>query len=368
MKRNLLMLTNNLISDSYIYSQLVDIYKDSELFENSYIFCGFQNSDVKFQQANPINNYAYIKSYLRYPAYYWSVLRFLYENRKVEMCVHIRGFVSGVIYFIIPKFLKRNHKYIYDPRGLFLMELKESKKKVYFFSILSYIEKNIATRSLFNIVTTVKFKNEFYNLYKVDKIMVCYNGSSFQPKTFIEESLPEDNINVCYCGSINYWHSLDELYRLMKYISSIYNNCNLFIFTNSRNFEIVKEKFSDIESDLTVKFVEYHKLQDELEKMNICISVVRPTETTKAASPIKVSDYIMLDKIMIMNAGIGDFDNFYLEKNSALLYNFGEEFNFTSKDISNINKDKNEELKKILSTSYNRNLILTRLKNEISSN
>ncbi|MFW2569227.1 hypothetical protein, partial [Aliarcobacter butzleri] len=73
-----------------------------------------------------------------------------------------------------------------------------------------------------------------------------------------------------------------------------------------------------------VGFVPYFDVKATLLSMDICISLVVPTESQKIASPIKVSDYIQLNKIVVMNKNTGDVDNPFIKNNSAMIYDYGK--------------------------------------------
>jgi hypothetical protein len=100
----------------------------------------------------------------------------------------------------------------------------------------------------------------------------------------------------------------------------------LFIFCPDRFHTAVRQTFGTIDcSALTVDYVRYHDIPARLAKMHIGVSVVRPTLSTRIASPIKVADYVALGLVPLLNRGIGDFDAHFTAEGSAILYDFGSE-------------------------------------------
>jgi len=359
MNKILLLLTNNIESAPFLHSQLLDVYKDVTFYDKKIVFCGGTDKE-KIGAYITKRNYTSSTSVFKYLKYYFNLFKELWINRKSSQTIHLRGFVSAFLFYFIPKFFIKEYKYIYDPRGAFLIEQSEVNNKA-LNVFLKKIEKKIISKSITTIVTTNNFKNLFTDHYGYDKkYLVCYNSSSFNNVSNAIDIEKLELVNICYCGSVNHWHNLDEIARLTKYIYDILEKkAKIFFFTSPKNKdEIIKKLHPIPETDIQVRFVPYKDLEEELNKMHICLSVVMPTISTRIASPIKVSDYIMLNKHIVMNEEIGDFDDFYLKNNSALLYKYGKELNFKKHDIINLNLDKNKELIPKLRVKTNTNNII----------
>jgi len=370
MKKTLLMLTNNAEEAPFLYSQLLDIYEGNKIFEEHYVFCGGTQKNILKGYAKVLNNGLGKPKGLSFVYYYIQIIRFLHSKKDTEITIHIRGFVSAILYYLIPKLGLRKIKYVYDPRGAFLIEKKESKNAK-IIQWLKPIEKRIIANALFTIVTTKRFKSLFIKEYGFEhKYLVCYNSSSFKYKQVLKNTILEvSELKLCYMGSVNYHHDLDEIYRLISYLVKLFNDKKiiLYFYTSKRHHNLVKQKLSNIPNlECIIDVIHYTKMEQALEKMDICISVVRPTKSTKIASPIKVSDYIMLNKIIILNKCIGDFDEFYIENNSALLYEFEKDIDFTLNDILNLNPSKNRHLaENYLNKNANKEKILTLLTKQL---
>ncbi len=365
MKKVNVLLSNNVEKDPFLYSQLLDIYKDLDYFDKEYVFCD-GTSKLELYKATVISNAATKKSSVRYLIYYYNLLRLLYVNRKNELSIHVRGFVSGVLFYFVPKILFKSIKYIYDPRGAFLAERMELGNNP-LLKVLITIEKKLIANSIKTIVTTEKFKELFISNYGYpNNYLVCYNSSSFKPLNNEIELDSLSVVNVCYCGSVNHWHNLDEIARVMKHVYDLYpTKAKIYFFTNVKNKHEIQNKLSSIPKDsLIIDFIPYNELETALSKMHICISVVKPAVSTIIASPIKVSDYILQNKHIILNDGIGDFDDHYFINNSALLYKYGEKLNFTAENLNKLKPYKNLDLREKICLKTNQNKIFKYLLNQ----
>lgn len=356
---NIVLCTNNNYTDPFLHSQLLNIYKKIYSIDNIYLFC---RTDKKEKS---MINISYGK--FSFFVYFFKLFLFLFTIKKENTTIHLRGFVSAFIFFFVQKIIFwKKFKYIYDPRGAFIIELKESKfsnKDNFLLKVLKSIEKNLIKNSIKTIVTTERFKVLFINQYGlIDKLIVLYNTSSFEDKNIdIELSNDKEIVNICYVGSVNYWHDLNEIIRVLSYTKNIITQkTKVHFFTNFKNMDLIKEKLEKNNVlDYDVRFVPYEELENSLKDMDICISVVKPTISTKIASPIKVSDYIMLNKRIIMNRDIGDFDDFFIKNNSVQLYEYGKELDFTFEDLVNLNINKNDLIKDKLYINANIAVIKT---------
>lgn len=354
---NIVLCTNNNYTDPFLHSQLLNIYKKIDFIDKIYLFC---RTDKK--EKNLINiSYGKFSFFV----YFLKLFISLFYLKNKNTTIHLRGFVSAFIFFFVQKIIFwKKFKYIYDPRGAFIIELKESKfsdKDNFLLKVLKLIEKNLIKNSIKTIVTTERFKELFVNQYGLtDKLIVLYNTSSFEDKNIHAELIKgKDIVNICYVGSINYWHDLDEIIRVLSYTKNIIiQKIKIYFFTNFKDMGLIKEKLEKNNIlDYDIRFVPYEELENKLKDMDICISVVKPTISTKIASPIKVSDYIMLNKRIIMNKDIGDFDDFFIKNNSVQLYEYGEMLDFTFEDVVNLNIEKNDLIKNKLFIKANKDIV-----------
>ncbi|PHR73269.1 MAG: hypothetical protein COA67_03660 [Lutibacter sp.] len=365
--RTLIMLTNNDYDDPFLHSQLINVYKNNGFFDEMYLFCG-QTKPIIEPEINLVDNFVQSKNKKKgFIKYYFAIIRILRSKNKETKIFHLRGFVSAFLFYFIPRGLKKGN-YVYDPRGSFIYSLEETrfKKKSFLIRFLRRIENNLIKNSFFTILESKGLINQMAKIYgHPEKYVLCYNATTFTDNSSLEQIKNKESINICYCGSVNHWHDIDELYRLFEYVNKLFNNkeVNNFLFTQKRNHEVVKERFQNFKNNLDIDFIPYNELEKKLQKMDICLSVVVPKKSTKITSPIKIADYVMLNKIVIANKGIGDFDDYFKKNNSAILYDYQKKFNFVLHDIETVNVGKNEQIKKYFKLSTNKEIILSKIKN-----
>lgn len=367
MKTPLILLTNNKYEDPFLHSQLINLYKDSD-FSQIYLYSGKPETSQFISPFLLKDNYIQSKKgIVRYIYYYLSVLRLILSLKNQKPVIHLRGFVSALMFYFIPTFYMKHVNYIYDPRGAFIHGKQEAypkfKKPL---EMLRIIEKSLIKHSLFTVVESKRLKDQMIGLYGLEsKYEICYNVSSFSTKNEAKINLKDKiKIRICYCGSVNHWHDIDEIRRLYDYLNKVFKDKIIenYVFTQKRNHQIVKKCFENFDNHLVIDFVPYYQLESKLNEMDICLSIVLPNKSTEITSPIKISDYILLNKIMVLNKGIGDFDSFFIKNKSAILFDFRKPFNFSKQDLYNLDISKNKRLKDILSIHTNKDIVFSKIK------
>ena len=241
--------------------------------KNIFLICPNFNGYLKNGNNKIIHNNTFIK----YIFFFINIFKSIKKEKK--FLFHLRGFPSSLVFFIFKMFKKIN--YIYDPRGLYIDEINESKKKIRLFSpIFRIIEKKIINNSIFVIVTSNKFKKKLYKLYKTNKeMLILYNSSFFYKKNKIKKNkIP---INYVYCGSFNYWHDVNILKKLISYTKRLYalnskKIPNFYIICNYKNHN----GLNDISIKLNIKKKNILKLKNNkidhfLKKMDVGLAPLK---------------------------------------------------------------------------------------------
>lgn len=366
-KRVLILLTNNHFSDPFLHSQLINIYKETEVFEKKILFTSFSESNV-IEGIDLRSNFLGTFILKRIFLLYFSIINLLRVEKGVKITVHLRGGPMGILFFFIPKYWKKNVKYIYDPRGLFLDAKMENYPKFRrVISLFRFIEARIIKGAKFTIVESVKLKKTLISTYNdISNIIVCYNACSFE--SIDKEKMLIVNkkaVNIVYCGSVNYWHDIDEIVRVFNHINTIFDSENIktnnFVYSQFKNHEIIREKFSSFSFPLKIEFIPYSQLEEQLNKMDIGVSVVKPSLSTEVTSPIKIADYIYKDLRIVCNSGIGDFDRYFIENESVSLYPYEGKIDISLESLLNLNYRSNKDLLNLFSIQYNKTVILDRI-------
>ena len=356
------MLTNNRLEDPFLHSQLINLYADTDtMFKEKILFCETEENYFKggFILKRNFLNTSVLK---RFFLFYVAICKQLFKHRKESLVIHLRGVPASVFFLLIPTFWIRNLQVIFDPRGLFFENKKESYPKLkHIIKAFELVEKYYIKNASIVIAESVRLKNYWFTKYgQTQNIITCYNASSFELKESIPMSF--DSLKIVYCGSVNHWHDIDEIVRVFKHLNLFFKAQNVrtenFIFSQRKNHEFIQSKFNDFEVPLTIDYVPYALLEDTLKTMDIGVSVVKPLTSTVITSPIKIADYIFCDLLMVMNKGIGDFDDFFIENNSAFLYDYEKPLILDKIKLAALKKENNLKLKSKFCIVTNKNKVI----------
>lgn len=339
-KKKVILLTNNNSSFQILKSQLLNYYVSNEW--EKVLFCK-KDDDTKLDCHKYVPTYSHFKL-ISYIKYFFKLFFVIFFDDFT--LIHCRGFVSGVILF--PFAFLKNVRYVYDPRGPIVYETIEKGLPYSIVFIFSKMEKYLIKNSLFTIVETENLKSYYSDRYGLDnKYLLIYNTTVFP---YIKKKVNFNNdINAVYVGTFNKWHDKDELISIYKHLNSLfYDKINFFVFTAERNFYLKKYFENELNKSVVFEFHKYESLQENLLRMDIAISMVKPTLSTKMASPIKISDYISCSLPIITSSGVGDFDEFFINNESAIVYEYGTP-NFERKQVISLNPNLNKSLYNLVS-------------------
>lgn len=353
--RKIYLLTNNQQDYPVLIGQLLKLY--AEMDAEIILFCKKPKTESDKNGIKCVYTDKYNWNFINY-LYYIYLLSLIPIDK--EAVFHIRGFVSSVIFSLANIFGLPRVNYIYDPRGLFIDERVESGSPLAFLTRpLRWIESRVIKYSMSTIVTTEKFSNVLTESYGyAEKYKVMYNCTSSDFRARKVALASSDELNVCYLGTFNYWHDINELENIVLRLIKIFpGKVNLFVATSIKFHDMVNESFGKLGlSRLVVSYVPYDQIPVFLSDMDVGISMVKPTKTGIVASPIKVSDYLASSVIMILNKDIGDFDDHYRLHNSAILYNYGlPDFSFS--DLESVESGKNARLYQLSNATFNKKIL-----------
>jgi hypothetical protein len=241
----------------------------------------------------------------------------------------LRGFVTGFLFCISRLCMLGGARFIYDPRGAFFLEWREAGRSRILSRLFGCVEARLIRHSVATIVTSDRFARLYRRLFgDAADFVTIYNATSFAYHDAARPLPKTGPLRLVYLGTFNHWHDMGEVARVMDSAAHQIgrDRTELFIFCPDRFHTAVRQTFGTIGcAALTVDYVRYHDIPARLAKMHIGVSVVRPTLSTRIASPIKVADYVALGLVPLLNRGIGDFDAHFTAEGSAILYDFGSE-------------------------------------------
>lgn len=327
----IILVANNPFGHHLLTSQLLSVYQRLDLEQDLILLCNGVTDAAVPDPSLRVKSFAKT----RFGIINHLILLFTlvwYRLKYPKAVYHLRGFVTGFLFLLSRVFRLRYSRYIYDPRGAFFIEWREAGGAVWAGRLFSVVEARLIRHCVATIVTTQRFSNLYRRLFgHAEKYQVIYNSTSFPYCDTSVRVSQEERVKLVYMGTFNYWHDLDELYRVMACASDHFGAARLevAIFTPKKFHQKVLNKFSKLQcAALEVEYVEYNQIPKALAGQHIGVSVVRPTLSTRIASPIKIADYVAHGLVPLLNTGIGDFDKHFATSKSAILYSFGQLIEF----------------------------------------
>lgn len=351
-QRPLILVANNPLGHHLLTSQLLDLYRAMALDTQVTLLCNgvmTEGGAPHFPGLKVVD----FASRFGAPFSYLNLLikLMILRIRQPEAIYHIRGFVSGLL-FCLSRFCRLDSaRYIYDPRGAFFIEWREAGKSRILSRLFGWAEAYLTCQAAATIVTSRKFARLYTKLFGPGRTyLTIYNSTSFAYLGGTKEIPTDGTIRLVYLGTFNTWHDMGELFRVMSHAAQQLgpDRVEVYIFTDRRFHDTVKNTFAKIACrTVQVDYVNYQDIPERLSAMHVGVSIVRPTLSTGIASPIKVSDYIALGLVPLLNSGIGDFDAHFQSKNSAILFPYKGDFDMSK--LVNVRTAPNIEIFDIVS-------------------
>lgn len=322
-----ILVANNPFGHHLLTSQLLNLYREMRLDAKIILLCNGVLANTDSGAVAPIEVVSFagrqggVSSYIRLLAQLIH-LRWRYPRAAY----HLRGFVAGSLFWLSRLGAMGGSRYIYDPRGAFFIEWRESGRAKAVSRLFGWIESRLIRGSVATIVTSGRFGRLYRRLFgRGEKYVTIYNSTSFA-FTGAGKVLPaEGAIRFVYLGTFNHWHDMDELVRIMGEAARQLGpgRVAISVYTLPRFHAVAREKFGAIDcAELDIRYVGYEDIPHALADKHVGVSVVRPALSSRIASPIKVSDYVALGLVPLMNSGIGDFDPHFRRNQAAVLYRF----------------------------------------------
>lgn len=246
----------------------------------------------------------------------------LIRKNKIKF-IHVRSYVPALMAFWIKKISAI--QYIFDMRGFWVDERVEGnlwKKNGFLYKTAKHLEKKLLINSSQAIVLTQNMKKElqkFDFLKKRDDfisvIPTCVDLNRFDYKKGEIDSPPKGTILV-YSGSLGTVYMIDEMLCFFRYLKEVYPHMKFKILTHSSRDIITKSlsKFDLSNDDISIKKTEYYNMPFELYTSNVGIAFYKPTYSAVGRAPTKLGEYLACGLPIIVNAGVGDLDDFVREE------------------------------------------------------
>lgn len=331
----IILVANNPLGHHLLTSQLLDTYRALGLDgADILLLCNGRMPKADASALPSIKVVSFASRFGGVATYVKLILKLVHLRVTQPRAVyHLRGFVTGLLFCVSRLCLLGGARYLYDPRGAFFIEWREAGRSRTISRLFGWIEARLIRHSIATIVTSDRFARLYRRLFgQSAELVTIYNATSF-PYRDTQMTLPETGpVRLVYLGTFNHWHDMGEIARVMDSAACQIgrDRTEVYVYCPDRFHAAARDTFAAIGcAALTVDYVRYQDIPDRLADKHIGVSVVRPTLSTRIASPIKVSDYVALGLVPLLNRGIGDFDAHFAAEKSALLYDFGSELDLS---------------------------------------
>jgi hypothetical protein len=350
----IVLVANNPFGHHLLTSQLLDHYQKMDLTTGIILLC---NGITAGADPAAIPQIKVVSFASRFGGLFSQIkLLFLMVQMRFKQpraVYHLRGFVAGSVFFLSRLGMLQSARYIYDPRGAFFIEWREAGRLRLLSRVFGWVEKRLIRNATTTIVTSDRFARLYRRLFpQSGRYLTIYNSTSF-PHKGTGKGLPASGpVRFVYLGTFNHWHDINEIARIMACAARAVgpDRAEIYIYTSKRFHPAAQKAFGSIAcARLVIDYVNYHDIPDALADKHVGVSVVRPSLSTRIASPIKVSDYVAIGLIPLLNSGIGDFDTHFLAERSAILYRFGQDPDLS--DLANVRTAANEKLYNLVSNA-----------------
>jgi len=215
----------------------------------------------------------------------------------------------------------KNKRVLFDLRGDIIDEYEYRNANSFFIKIffskliIKIILKFIVINSYRCLTVSTFLKDKYLNSDAFIYNSLC----DFRPldKVFVSKDKDKNKINLCYAGSFHKYQNIKEIINFWSRLDA--NIFNFYIFTNE---DISKFNSLDISSHIksmiNFKNLKNHEVENNLDKMDIGFIFRDDIDLNKAASPLKIGEYLRSGLSVAFTGEIGDLTNILSEKNIGI--------------------------------------------------
>lgn len=308
----------------YEVTHFTDKIKDLEEINNNLILINLENKSIQkilFSKLKNINKPKYIQIY----STDW--------NMKLEE---------------LKEYIKNGYKIIYE----YIDEINPilSGTKDIPINIKEKYEYMLSDKeNIFVVVTADKLKEDIEKKRRTEKLVFACNGVDYEhyqnidnafkfDETF-EQILKQDKPIIGYYGAFASWFDYDMVSNLAKQRPEY----NIVLIGSKYDDSLEKSNIEKLENVYFLGTKDYKILKNYASKFNICTVPFLINDITKATSPLKIFEYMALEKPIVTTA----MDECKKYK-SIFIANNKEEFIELIDKALKLNREKNEEYYEIL--------------------
>jgi glycosyltransferase involved in cell wall biosynthesis len=253
--------------------------------------------------------------------------------------IHSRTQVTAQAGLLAAKLFRR--KLIFDMRGFWADERVDGglwsrtaiiDKLAYWYSkkvelrLLLYSDAvvTLTKRSVAEINRRAKLRGPLY------VIPCCADFEHFVPLTAEEIKvsrydlgIPQDDLVLCYLGSLGTWYMFDEMLHFFVEVSREYPNSKWLVVTKDwTDFheELVRTRGGKhLRSRIVVRSATRAEVPRIAGAADIVLSFIRPAYSKLASSPTKLGEALAMGLPLVCNKGVGDVDELVQEVDGGIV-------------------------------------------------
>lgn len=253
----------------------------------------------------------------------WGALRAREFISSIDAThVYVRSVFSAFAAIII--FRPLGATIVFDVRSIVSAEVKGNKFK----SQLLVLFEDFSLRRTDKLLTVSLYLERFIRLRSrrsdIAVVPSCPDLDMFHfsvaDRTFLRKKFEfrDEHIVVCYSGGLAHWQRIDDTINLFVKLSEKDENFRFLII--SRDLDIVSSKLKDSGIDeVKVKVVsaDFAKVPAFLSAADVSVVLRHDVELNRAASPIKVGEYLACGLPVIFSPCVGDLSMVFSENHLA---------------------------------------------------
>ena len=267
--------------------------------------------------------------------------------------VHVRSYIPGLIILPIKVFF--NFKLLFDMRGLWINERLDRagwSKKDLKYLFFKRIEKKLLFFSDSIICLTYEAIKILKNIYPEIENKIFYRAyTSVDEKIFkpLHNIKKNKSIVFGHLGSVDTAYDVEIIYKFINKLLKIDNNIKLIIINEDKHDYLfnLKKTYQIDDSNIEIKFVDRSKLNEEINKIDICIFFAKNNFSIKGSFPTKISEVLLVGKPIICNDFNSEISNLISKNKVGIIYDFdllNNKINIYN-EIMNIINEKNINLR-----------------------
>ena len=242
--------------------------------------------------------------------------------------VHVRSYIPGLI--ILPIIRIFNFKLLFDMRGLWVDEksdragwsktdlkyifFKKIEKKLLFLSDSIICLTHESIEILKNKFPKIKRKNIYHTF-------TCSDENIFKP---LQRKRTNQSIVFGHLGSVDTAYNIEIIFQFLNILLKIDQNIKLIIFNEDKHDYLfkLKKKYQIHDSNIEIKFVLKYQLNEEINKIDICIFFAKLNFSIKSSFPTKISEVLLAGKPIICNNFNKDINKLLTINKVGIIYDF----------------------------------------------